>query len=280
MHLKSFITTIGLLALSDSLVAAERALNFVAHQDDDLLFINAEIIHDIDLGNEVRTVFLTAGDAGLGADYWTNRQAGTMAAYAEMAGVSNDWEESDVGVPDKDIPLYTLRDRSEISIAFMHIPDGNNDGSGFASTGNESMEKLWKGAIGAIGTVDASGTTYTRDELIETLTWVIDDYSPDFTNALNYIDDFGSVGDHSDHTSSALFANQAAIESDFPGDVIGYIGYDSQNLPANLSPEDLQKKKDAFYAYGAYDVSAACADDASCAGTEYELWLQREYPRN
>ncbi|BCS21629.1 uncharacterized protein APUU_22061S [Aspergillus puulaauensis] len=279
MYFRPFITSLGLLVLTDSLAAADRALNFAAHQDDDLLFINAQIIHDIDLQNEVRTVFVTAGDAGNGPDYWTSRQAGTLAAYAEMAGVGNDWDESDLGVPGKVVSLYNLRN-TDVSVAFLHLPDGNNDGSGFPATGNESMEKLWKGAIDSIGTVDESGSSYTYDELVDSLAWIINDYTPDRINALNYIDDFGAVGDHSDHTSSALFANEGAINAEnFPGDVIGYIGYDSQTLEANLSAEDLQKKKDAFYTYAGFD-SAACASDEACAGTEYELWLQREYPRN
>ncbi|KAL2817709.1 hypothetical protein BDW59DRAFT_165865 [Aspergillus cavernicola] len=279
MHFQSLITTIGLL----SLVAgqdddSQRSLNIVAHQDDDLLFINPKTIQSISAGRGIRTVFLTAGDAGLGPDYWTSRQSGTMAAYAEMAGVSSDWEESDTGVPDKDIPLFTLRDRDDISVAFLHMPDGSADGNGFASTGNESLEKLWKYEIATIGTVDESGTVYTRGDLISTLTWIIDDYEPDSLNAQNYLDDFGT-GDHSDHTAGALFTNEAAIESTFPGYVIGYVGYESQDLPANVLGEDLEAKKAAFYTYGNYD-SAVCTSDDSCIGTEYELWLQREYPRN
>ncbi|KKK24457.1 hypothetical protein P175DRAFT_0438256 [Aspergillus ochraceoroseus IBT 24754] len=274
--------TIGLYALSGSFVAGrrsdEKTLNIVAHQDDDLLFLNPDVLIDIESGRMVRTVYLTAGDAGLGADYWTSRQAGVMAAYAEMVDVSNDWDESDIGVPGKDIPLYTLRDNDQVSIAFIHMPDGNMDGSGFASTGYESMEKLWKSEIGEIGTVDESGTRYTREDLINTLTQMINEYDPDYMNAQNYIDDFGS-GDHSDHTAGALFANEAAVASIFPGAVIAYEGYPMKALPPNVSGEDLVNKKAAFYTYGAYD-SSVCTSDESCAGTEYELWLARDYPRN
>ncbi|EAW09018.1 uncharacterized protein ACLA_077650 [Aspergillus clavatus NRRL 1] len=278
MHF-NFLSTICLLALSGLGAASKRAvartLNIVAHQDDDLLFQNPDIIHDIGSGRRVRTVYLTAGDAGRGWEYWTSRQAGAMAAYAEMAGVSNDWEESDLGIPGKDIPLYTLSDRQRISIAFMHLPDGSIDGNGFPSTDNESMEKLWKESIPEIRTVDESGTTYTRQELIDTLTTIIDDFGPDDVNALDYLHDFGT-GDHSDHTAGGLFANEAAIPSEFPGNVIAYIGYPTSDLPANVDGEDLEEKKAAFYTYAAYD-DAVCSSDEACAGGPYESWLARLY---
>ncbi|GIC92334.1 uncharacterized protein Aud_008800 [Aspergillus udagawae] len=266
---------LGLLSLSG--LALARTLNFVAHQDDDLLFQNPDILHEITAGRHVRTVYLTAGDAGLDAQYWTSRQAGAMDAYAAMAGMPNVWDESDIGVEGKDIPLYTLRDR-DISVAFMHMPDGNTGGDGFASTGHESLEKLWNGEIDSIGTVDESGTRYTRSDLIETLTQIINDFDPDWINSQDYINPYGS-GDHSDHTSAGLFTNEAAKPSEFSGNVMAYRGYPISNEPANVAGADLDQKKAAFYTYGSYD-SMACAADQSCAGKDYEKWLLRQYTAN
>ncbi|KAL3455926.1 hypothetical protein BJX64DRAFT_297133 [Aspergillus heterothallicus] len=274
MHLTSLLATLSVATFA----TATRTLNIVAHQDDDLLFLNPTILHAIHAGDEVQTVYLTAGDAGLGPDYWTSRQAGALAAYAEMAGVSNAWDESDLGIDGKVIPQFTLREDDSISLAFMHIPDGNGDGSGFASTGNESLEKLWKGALGAIRTVEDSGTSYTRDELIGALAQVIDDYAPNAMNSLDYLHDFGT-GDHSDHTAGALFVNQAAIESSFDGSVTAFEGYPTKDLPANVGGQDLEDKKAAFYTYAPYDA-ATCASDAGCAGTDYKAWLLREYTLN
>jgi LmbE family N-acetylglucosaminyl deacetylase len=276
-------TALGLLAAFVSGVSCEednyrRTLNIVAHQDDDLLFLNPEIINDISIGRGVRTVFLTAGDAGLGSEYWTGRQNGTMAAYASMAGVDDDWDESDLDIPDGDICLYTLKDQDDISLIFLHLPDGGADGDGFPSTGNESMEKLWKRAISAIGTVDESDAVYTRDSLVDTLTWIINDYNPHALNAQNYLDDF-CTGDHSDHTAGALFANEAAKQSCFEGVVTAYFGFESSAFQRNVLGEDLEAKKSAFYQYAEFD-SAACSSDRECAGTVYEPWLQREWPRN
>jgi hypothetical protein len=40
------------------------SMNIVAHEDDDILFLSPDLVHDIRHGRCVRTVFVTAGDAG------------------------------------------------------------------------------------------------------------------------------------------------------------------------------------------------------------------------
>jgi hypothetical protein len=157
----------------------------------------------------------------------------------------------------------------------LHLPDGSADGNGFASTGNESMEKLWKSIIGQIRTVDESGTTYTHEELINTLAQIINDYNPDRVNGQDHIHDFGT-GDHSDHTAGALFVNRAAWASIFTGTVSAYEGYPIENLPSNVDGDSLKAKQSAFYTYATFDT-AACASDQACTATQYEAWLQRQY---
>ena len=115
-------------------------LTIVAHEDDDLIFISPNLLHAIQTGATVRTVYVTAGDDGMSASYWMSREAGLRAAYALMAGAANSWTQSDAGVPGHPIPLFTLSGHPNISLAHMRLPDGNLDGSGFPSTGNESLQ--------------------------------------------------------------------------------------------------------------------------------------------
>src|SRR5258705_13224217 len=61
------------------------AMYIAAHEDDTLLFQSPSILQDIQSGRCVRTVFLTAGDAGLDQSYWEAREEGAEAAYAQMA---------------------------------------------------------------------------------------------------------------------------------------------------------------------------------------------------
>ena len=83
------------------------SLNIVAHADDDLLFLSPDLLHAIEASRNVRTVFLTAGDSGAGADYWGRREAGVRAAYAQMSGVANVWTQTDAGIAGHPIPVFT-----------------------------------------------------------------------------------------------------------------------------------------------------------------------------
>src|SRR5690348_16747395 len=87
------------------------SMQFVAHEDDDLLFQSPDILHDVQSGRCVRTVYLTAGDAGNDSSYWSSRESGVEAAYAQMAGVANTWTTTDAGVSGHPIPLLTLNGR-------------------------------------------------------------------------------------------------------------------------------------------------------------------------
>jgi LmbE family N-acetylglucosaminyl deacetylase len=253
-------------------------LNIVAHPDDDLLFQNPDILHDIDADRQVYTVYLTAGDAGQDSKYWTGRQEGIMEAYATMAGMPNTWDAVALSVGGKDILRYTLRDR-DISLVFMHLPDENSDGDGFDSTGHETLEKLWKNSIPSIRTVDdESDIRFTSDDLIKTLRQLMDQLQPDSINSLDFIRPYG-LGDHSDHTSTGLFANEAAKLSSFPGDVEAHVGYPIKDFVANVTGDDLDRKRAAFYTYGKNDIHA-CASEVACAPTDYPKFLPRQYVAN
>ena len=71
--------------------SANSRMNVVAHEDDDILFMNPPTSLDVAAGRCLTTVYLTAGDDGLGASYWHGREDGAMAAYATMARVNNAW---------------------------------------------------------------------------------------------------------------------------------------------------------------------------------------------
>ncbi len=74
-------------------------MNFVAHEDDDLLSQSPNLLREIKSGKCLRTVYALAGDAGENDSYWQDRERGVRAAYAQMMGVSNSWSQSDAGIP-------------------------------------------------------------------------------------------------------------------------------------------------------------------------------------
>ena len=102
------IAGISAIALTPAVVRAQAAqaprdLQIVAHEDDDVIFMNPDIRNDIKAGHTVRTVFVTAGNVcpdGKGTcapmgpfdtdtKYWQSRERGALAAYATMAGKVN-----------------------------------------------------------------------------------------------------------------------------------------------------------------------------------------------
>ena len=249
-------------------------INFVAHEDDDLLFLSPDLVRSIHGGTCVRTVFLTAGDAGDGQTYWSGRETGIRIAYSLMAGVSNNWTQTDAGVAGHPISLYTLNAATNVSVAFMHLPDGNIDGSGFSATGFQSLQKLWQFTIPSINAVDGS-SSYTRDVLTSTLTQLMTTSQAATINTQDFVGAFGD-SDHADHHAMAYFTKLAHQSYARQHTIYSYADYDNWGRSQNVSGQDLTDKSNAFYAYGAND-SGVCNSAASCAGSEYGTWLGRQY---
>ncbi len=275
------IITSFLLRLNPTSIASANAvstpgttLNFVAHEDDDLLFLSPDLLHAIQSGRNVRTIFFTAGDNGETTTYWQGRQTGTEVAYAQMSGVANTWTQTDAGIAGHPIPLFTLTGKPTVSLAYLHLPDGNIDGTGFASTRYESLQKLWTGSISTIHAIDGT-SSYTKATLISTLASLMSSFQPNQVNSQDYVGSYGD-GDHSDHYSVAYFVQSAQLQYTTQHTFTGYQDYTTSALAANVTGADLTAKQNAFYAYGVDDPNV-CGNSSSCSGTNYALWLQRQY---
>jgi LmbE family N-acetylglucosaminyl deacetylase len=279
---RSFLALIPLTYLvlragqSASASTSPATLIIIAHEDDDLLFFSPDLINVIQSGGNLTTIFVTAGDDGQGGSYWQSREEGSQAAYAEMVGVANSWTQQDAGVSGHPMPMYTLTGAPAISLIFMHIPDGNIDGSGFASNNYASLQDLWTGSISSIEAVDGS-SSYTKSSLVSTLAGLMGTLQPDQILTQDYVGTYGG-GDHSDHYSVAYFTQSAQQQYTKSHTLTGYLGYPIANNPANVSGTDLTAKQNAFYTYAAYDIEVAyCSTQSGCAGTEYETYLERQY---
>ncbi|RHZ61424.1 uncharacterized protein CDV56_100923 [Aspergillus thermomutatus] len=247
-----------------------QTLNIVAHEDDDLLFFSPNLLDKIQSGRSVRTVFLTAGDAGNGADYWTSRQEGSKAAYAQMSGVDNTWIQSDAGIPGFSIPLFTLEHNPIISLVFLQLPDGNNGGEGF---GSGSLQQLWEGTIPSL--TSWGGSSYSKNALVDVLRQLAANFEPDHINTQDFVHDYGD-GDHSDHHTTGYFVHEAFADCASGASITSYMGYPVESLPVNIDEALLEQKKAVFYTYGGHDRNT-CHSDETCSGRAEELWVQREY---
>ena len=250
-------------------------MTVVAHEDDSLLFQNPDLLHDIQSGRCVRTVFVTAGNAGQGQGYWSSREKGAEAGYASMAGVPNTWSQADAGITGHAMPLMTLTGNPKVSIVYMRLPDAAIDGTGNAPNSSQSLQDLWTGKINQIAAVDGS-SSYTAADLINTLTTLMKSFGPDRIDTQDFAGAYGN-GDHSDHLTTAYLTQQASRGyNTIKHTLVGYMGYPSQSQPSNVTGSDFTGKLAAWLAYAPFDF-LVCQNQTACQTSTYWAWLNAQY---
>lgn len=245
------------------------SLNVVAHQDDDLIFLNPDILNDVRAGVCVHTVFVTAGDAGNSLSDALNREKAPLAAYAQMAGVTNRWTESDAGIAGRSIRTYTLLDAPQVSVTAMRLPDGFNDGSGSPAYNGQSLLRLWNGTTDTITAIDGS-ETYSRGQLTSVLTEFMTDMAPSTIRTMDFANPINDH-DHSDHEVSGYLTEAANAGYSADHTLSAYLGYGVNNRPENVSGVDLDRKLAALAAATQYDGGAGTAWVLGMATRQYVL---------
>jgi LmbE family N-acetylglucosaminyl deacetylase len=241
--------------------SCSRTLNVVAHEDDDLLFINPSVSDDIAAGRCVVTVFVTAGDSGRPPSYWLRREQGSMAAYAAMSGASASWASDTVVLAGHPIVRQRLLG-TRITLLFMRLPDAH----GSAARPFGSLQALWQGAVPSLRPL-GSGGAYTRQALVKTLTAAMAAYQPDRIRTLDYAGHYGD-GDHADHHTVGYFAFAAQRYYHAHHRISGYRGYTVAAYPDNLDESVAGRKLDYFLAYAPYD-SKVCQSADVCLTNFY-----------
>ncbi len=261
-------------ALRETGNCTETSLNVVAHQDDDLLFMNPDILGDIAAGRCIRTVYVTAGDAGAGRAYWQSRDMGARAAYADMYNVPSVWHEERQQLNGRFVTVATLEGRPNVSLVFLHLPDGNPEGSGFAVSNHENLAALTSGAIHEMHNVE-DGSSYTKDQLVSDLKTIMDVDAPTVIRSQGSDNAFD--GDHSDHHAVGQLTELARQEYNNGPQVVRYIGYPNKVWPVNLTDDQVTLKERAFLAYAKFD-GAVCQSAFDCQQTyTYGNYLIRQY---
>jgi LmbE family N-acetylglucosaminyl deacetylase len=136
-----------------------------AHEDDDLVFMSPSLMNDLASGVGVWTVYVTAGDAGLGKGYWRGREEGERAAYSAMGASS--WSEETMHVSGRRIASSASAD-GRVRLVFLRLPDGGRLSREQAPS--KALERMWGGE--EVEAVDGSNL-YTRDGLVAILAGII-----------------------------------------------------------------------------------------------------------
>ena len=281
----STILPVNISSLPSESCDAPTSVNIIAHEDDDLLFMNPDILNEIKQGYCERTIYITAGDAGDGIAYYLSRQDGAEAAYAEMTGTKDLWTQKTIQLASNEyVTFANLEADSKITLVFMHLPDGGIQGQGFKLNNFQSIDKLYGGSIKTITTVD-SQSVYTTDSLESALTNLMLFFGPsEIRTQSTYGGGKGPITDHPDHNTVGRLAtvaaenynqNQYANLTAIP--VKYYEGYPIRDNPVNLSGVELNEKEAAFLAYSVYDGST-CASLNLCEEIPtYWGYLHRQY---
>lgn len=251
------------------------ALTVVAHTDDDLLFLNPHIRHDIDAGRCARTVYVTAGEAGDTEAYWSRLESGIRATYARMAGVGNRWTAADAGISAGRISIHTLTEAPHVSVVFLRIPDGF-DGNGSAAYGRQSLAKLWNGQISTITTVDGR-EWYTKTEIRNILRQLMSDFKATTVRSHDWTSVPGNLDDHSDHWATAMFTQLASRQYTAAHTLLAYEGYPTWGYDENVTGDDLANNTDAFVTFADYDKNVCNNPYEGCPDPPHDLWLERQY---
>jgi LmbE family N-acetylglucosaminyl deacetylase len=252
-------------------------MQIVAHEDDDLLFMNPDLQTAISAGKCITTVFITAGEAGSSLEYAHARRMGSQVAYATMYQKPNVWTSSQQVIHEQEVTISRLQSVPQVSLVYLNLPDGNVTGRGFKAREYASLARLRAGKIDSIQAIEGQAT-YTADDLEAMLLRLMNLYRPDEIRTQNFNDNQHD-GDHSDHHAAGYFAANAFRVYGGAAELKAYMGYTGRLQPANVTGIDLAAKESAFFAYASFD-GGVCASEAACNnGTAYGTYLPRQYSK-
>ena len=270
----------------------------VAHQDDDILFMNPDLQDAIlkafaDPMSTVTTIYMTCGCVGQDPNLSETlaREAGIMRAYAYMALKEENaaWtDDKKWGLSYREFVAYP-----NIRMFFMRLPAQREQG-GHPAVPND-LGTLWFGKT-TLSPVDQSAPPYTRDSLIQKLGFLIqtatstsvamlDPTSSNFATAFTHpksvvcpADCRHPVGpncdyfyDHHDHYYSAQFVLEACVPLDPNLQVSAYRTYNIMNEAENVPAPQGGKKFDAAKIYADTTKGLNVCRNA--------YWVRRQYRR-
>ena len=248
-----------------------RDLAIVAHQDDDLLFMQPDLLDAVRAGSGVTTVYVTAGNDDRDLDYAQKRYTGVMAAYAAMTEVPReDWRCGWIELAGHAAEHCRLA-AANLSLVFLGYPDGGKHGE-FAS----SLLALSQGRITGADTIADRSAHYDRDGLIATVAAAITATQPHTIRTLEVAGTHGS--DHSDHMLVGALAVLAHVRAGMEAELLSYRGYDITAEPPNDLAPNTAITSDAFARYSACaEGCAACGEACSTFSATYAAYLRRHY---
>jgi LmbE family N-acetylglucosaminyl deacetylase len=268
----------------------ELFLQIVAHEDDDLFFMNPDIERAIASGAPTVTVYLTAGqmtgDGPTPQVRARNRQRGVQNAYAAMAGVLDsddssqaEWHGAPWSVGGRVVERYTLRARSNVQLVFLNLADG-------------TLADLHAGRPrGTIVPAEQHNVTtrqqYSRSDVVTVLRAIMEALRPTVLRSQDPDPDRRRQfrPDHTDHVAAAQFSREAAAGYNSPYYEVSYRNYNIIDAPPNLGIDAVRRKVDFLRQYARYDdrvralMTSHRSDESGWAARMYRRWCRETHGR-
>jgi len=240
-----------------------RDLTIVAHSDDDLVFMQPDLLERT-LSGGATNLYLTDGSPR--AD---QRHAGLMAAYSAVTGADN-WQCGWLEIAGHAAEHCRLED-AHLSLIFLGLPEG--DAEGDAPT---SLRRLWDGSLGIAITVGDRAASYLRQDVVTVTTAVIDLTQPRTIRTLELASTHGR--DHADHVMVGAVTLVAVAASVSNPELIAFRGESTELETTNLIAPLFERSAGILARY------EACAEDCAVCGEacptitdERATWLRRRY---
>lgn len=320
MRITRGVTAAGLLAASLSLApshpagaagTAPRVVQIVAHEDDDLLFMNPDVANSVTSGIDTLSVYLTAGENRADATpdpsvYAQHRQAGIRAAYAQMAGVSGCsgsdigdggcWTENTdaelVGPNGKFVQRFTLDDNPSVRLAFLDLPDNADARYPSGVGGGNTLHRLLDDPTLSTDALDMGGRNqpadayqYSSSDIVDVLTTLLTEDNATLVRAQDSSPDVQlwqdlPDHDHNDHIAASRFADLAVGSYGSKSNprvlMEHYRDYNIAQVPPNLMASQAADKHHTFT--DVYEPFDDLLPDVPSDGF-YQQWQQAEYSR-
>ncbi|MFF0747858.1 PIG-L family deacetylase [Streptomyces sp. NPDC004267] len=278
-------------------------MQFAAHPDDDLYFMNPDSQRLLDAGVPLVSVYVTAGEHigknGLPgmpqaepdkAAYSSARHQGLRQAYAEALGLDKftAWDRRVITLTGGRRAEHDVleHDGRRVELIFLNLPM-------HTPRRYMAVPALWEDRALELRTQFSTGSpvtradTYDHEQLVEVLAGLLATYRPTVVHTLDPDPDIqtGDVAsanrnseqpgysDHGDHTAVACFTWAALLRwvADATADggpvpaftTTGFRGYYNRHWPKNLPPQVLKEKAAHLVPYGG-DPSWDCGNPGGC----------------
>ena len=219
----------------------------VAHLDDDLLFVDPAISERLDAGWCITTVHLIGGANGSDFAYVQTRERASRLAYARMAGVPDEWIETNIPIAGKLVHQMVLKAKPQVRLLEFRLPGGAVRG------GRVPLGLLWEQrATLSTYPMNADGSVrvqYDRASLSATLKVILAEASQIYT--LN--PDTVPFLEHPDHIYAARITRHVAQTLNKSVPIEYHITYPTGDWPGNVPAAEVQRKRDIVASYFSVD---------------------------